>query len=393
MFRRLFRAARHFLGAVVLVVGSICLIEVVLGVRHASQVVENQAVSTEALAIPSRSFFQELRPLAHVVTPFGDLKTNSYGLRGAEPLNPKPPGVYRILVLGDEATLAAHLADDETFCSQLQNTVLKGRTSLPVEVINGGQPAGCPLTLSLLYRQRLATLSPDAVVVVLSASDVTDDLRSRAFLKTDENGQPLACPHPSTGGREQPIDVWRSEFQLVDFVASRSLQAWLDRGTRVRSDLLSPNRTQEWLATPTGTWAGPIKSALEPLNQLKKDVEAQFGQFILTVAPEASAVNGPEPGWNAVAEFAVANGMIWIDPTMRLREFDRSAASGFFEPTEVDGELVTAGQINGSQSSTESTGPSRLSADGHRLLALVLATHFTSQPSLAVLNAAGSEPR
>lgn len=386
MFRRLFRAVRHFLGAVVLVFGSICLIEVVLGVRHAQHAVKHQAETVEDLAVPSRTCFRELRPLATVQSPNGTIATNSFGLRGPEPACPKPPGIYRVLVLGDDATLATHLGEETTFCRQLQDTMLKGRTSLPVEVINAGQPGACPLTLSLLYRQKLATLSADAVVIVLSASDISDDLRYRPYLQTDSNGVALACPHPTLGGHEQPIDAWRSEFRLVEWAASRSLQAWVDRGTKVRSDLLAPDRAGEWLSSPVGVWSGPLESALAPLVQLKQDVESRYGQFVVTVAPDITTVDGPPAGWQAVARFAAQNNMIWIDPTQRIAQIPDPQA--LFDTTSY----ATANPSAGNNLATLACRVP-LSSDGHRLIAIELAMHFTSLPGLARTNNGDAQTR
>lgn len=376
MFRRLFRALRHFLGATILVIGSVCLVEVVIGVRHASRVSEDRAETFAELAVPSAVAFQVMRPLAKLQTENGLLETNSYGLRGPEPIVPKPTGTFRVLVLGDEAALAPHLAIEETVCSQLQ-AILKNKTSLPVEVINGGQPGACPLTLSLLYSHQLVSLNADAVVLMLSADDVADDVRYRAFVRTDETRQPIACPHPSLGGREKTLDVWRSEFRLVDWAASAGLQHWVDRGTRIRADMLCANRRAEWLTAPTGVWAAPLATSLEPVLQLKNRVEADYGQFLLTVAPDVTALDQSPPalaaGWNVVMQFAADNGITMLDPT---RQFTFSQTPGQFYQTAVavevgDGALPAACAVP-------------LSADGHKVLAYGLAVEIATLPGVGV---------
>lgn len=371
MFRRLFRAVRHFLGATILVIGSVCLIEVVIGVRHASRVVENEASSFAALTMPSPVAFEVLRPLARLDTPHGLIETNSFGLRGPEPKLPKPLGVYRVLVLGDEAVLAPHLDASETLDRQLAS-ILNGKTGLPVEVINAGQPNACPLTLSLLYRHRLAALRPDAVVLVMSASDVAEDVRYRSFLRTDADRNPIACPHPSLGGKEQAIDVWRNEFRLVDWAASAGIQHWLDRGSRVRTDMLCETRKAEWLVDPSGTWNAALQTSLEPLRQLKSDVESTRGQFVIAIAPDVSALDTTPPtlapGWQVVAQYARENQITLLDPTQNF-SLSQTPSQFFVEPGDQAHDTPRQCAVP-------------LSADGQKLVAYTLAVELAALPGL-----------
>ena len=80
----------------------------------------------DQLLVKSWLTYQSLKPSQTVTSLNPDTQssvqvvTNSFGLRGSEILVPKPPGVFRIICLGDEGTLAPEIEESETFCSLLQ---------------------------------------------------------------------------------------------------------------------------------------------------------------------------------------------------------------------------------------------------------------------------------
>ena len=130
-----------------------------------------QAVDFE-LVMPGNETFLRMRALASVEREVPEtaevvaFRTNSFGLRGPEIELPKPSGVFRILCLGDETTVAAEVGEELTYCNQLQQ-LLQPFTDLKVEVVNAGLPGGCPLTCELLLRHRLLGIQPDLILLHL----------------------------------------------------------------------------------------------------------------------------------------------------------------------------------------------------------------------------------
>jgi hypothetical protein len=147
-------------------------------------------------------------------------RTNSFALRGPEPLIPKPPGTLRVLCLGDETTLAPGLPDDEAYPAQLAMLLRRAATA-PVEVVNAGMPGGCPLTATILYRQQLAVLAPDVVIVHVDVSDAADDLACRSTLRVDAAGRPAAVMHPTFEAGAGPLAGWEDRFAIAGWLRGR----------------------------------------------------------------------------------------------------------------------------------------------------------------------------
>lgn len=91
---------------------------------------------------------------------------NAHGTRGPEFAAAKPPGVFRILCLGDSRTFGWGQSDDETYSARLRE-MLQARAgpAKKIEVINAGVNGwGYPQMLACLREMGLAW-KPDVVIV------------------------------------------------------------------------------------------------------------------------------------------------------------------------------------------------------------------------------------
>jgi len=114
-----------------------------------------------------------LRPGIRDMTVFGDrvLNSNSRGLRGrAEHAYDKPPGVRRVLVLGDSFTFGEDVSDDETYAHFLQQR-LPG-----VEVLNLGVHGYGHDQMLLYLREEGRKYRPDVVVLGFLYDDMDRNL-------------------------------------------------------------------------------------------------------------------------------------------------------------------------------------------------------------------------
>ena len=92
------------------------------------------------------------------------IRINAHGLRGAEFPVAKPPGLQRVLVLGDSFAFGYLLPEEDAYPSQLQGLLDK----------NAGVPGyGIDNQAALLEHRGLA-FEPDVVVVTASPGDVAD---------------------------------------------------------------------------------------------------------------------------------------------------------------------------------------------------------------------------
>jgi lysophospholipase L1-like esterase len=103
-----------------------------------------------------------------------DIRINSLGLRGAE-IRDIPRSGVRILVLGDSMTAGFEVAEGDTYAALTQRR-LRRLLGVPVQVINAGVRGYGTDQAHLLYRHRLRSLHPDAVVYHTTTNDADDNV-------------------------------------------------------------------------------------------------------------------------------------------------------------------------------------------------------------------------
>ena len=108
------------------------------------------------------------------------VKINSLGYRDVEHTREKPPGVFRIAVLGDSFTEARQVSIGDTFCKQLEKR-LSGRPefgNLKVEVLNFGIGGYGTDQELLTLRLHVLDFSPDLVMLAFCpGNDVAGNSR------------------------------------------------------------------------------------------------------------------------------------------------------------------------------------------------------------------------
>ena len=126
-----------------------------------------------------------LRLRANVEGRFNDegssfIRTNSAGFRDRERSEAKPPGHFRIAVLGDSYIEAKQVDFEETFPALLEKRLnlcgAFGRR--PVEVLNFGVPGYGTAQELLTYRHLASRYAPDLVIVaVFTGNDIRNNSR------------------------------------------------------------------------------------------------------------------------------------------------------------------------------------------------------------------------
>lgn len=365
------RSARTTCQAAVLLLVGLCVLEV--GVR----LFESSAESDDPLLRPSWTSGQTLRRLARLKTVVGDrtvaLQTNSLGLRGGEPVMPKPADVLRVVCLGDERVLAARVPREQTFCHRLQQALQK-RSARRVEVINAGVPGDCPLLALLRVRHDLLALDADLWLLTFDMTDVSDDYRLRPHLIADRNGRPLACPHPSlVNGQSNGWQQLCGRFRLIDWGSRQLGRLWTQ--TLVESPSGDPGSLQgqyAWLADAPPNWTLHIQQALDPIARLQVlcrgrlavavcpapwqvgRSETQQGEVLARLGIPRDSLFTSDAPFRVVGEFVRRNGI----PLCELSEGFRGAA-----------EQVTLFQSDRAE----------LSPAGHELMARLLSEQLSGE--------------
>jgi hypothetical protein len=126
-------------------------------------------------------------------------RINGQGMRADRDFRyEKPPGIHRILSLGDSFTVGYEVESSETFSSVLEQTLeRKGR---PVEVLNTGV-SGFSTAEAYLYLEReLWKYQPDLVLLSFYVNDIVDNVRTGLFALRDDGLIPLENSYVPGGG-------------------------------------------------------------------------------------------------------------------------------------------------------------------------------------------------
>jgi len=103
-----------------------------------------------------------------------EVATNSLGLRDKEYAVPKPPGTYRIMVLGDSVTLGWGVEEGSCYAKRLEallNENLSGKTHVRYEVINAGVGNYGTVQEWAYFKEEGRELDPDMVIVGFFVND------------------------------------------------------------------------------------------------------------------------------------------------------------------------------------------------------------------------------
>ncbi len=280
MVRWVFRCGKCCLGAVVGLASLIALAEVGLRVAIITSPpppAQNSAPIPAAVA--SHVTGWELRPL-HRTTLHPDegepfvFRTNRWGMRGGDVTVPKPAGVFRIVCLGDANLIAPDCAEPETFCVQLQAALQSG-VNYPIEVVNAGLPVGGPSVALIHFERTVSLLQPDALLVMIDAQDIQQDVSLRKWMTRDRQGQPVSCSPPEHPLPKSPniVTRLRSEFRLIDCGWQRLMGEWSADGESSRS------RSKEELPRDQ------IVRSLAPLRELFARCESRHTRMLIVASP------------------------------------------------------------------------------------------------------------
>lgn len=288
---------KHLALAVIALLLLLCAAEVAVRI-HDGPPSYTTSSSDGDFVMPSRLLHHQLRPLQKYAARKTEtlatvsFTTNSFGLRGIEPAVPKPPGVYRVLCLGDETILAPEVPEPETFCALLQQQ-LQSHTRLEVEFVNAGVPGYCPLLSLLQVRRELMSLQPDCLILHLSPEDFAEDRELRRFARLDRLGVPVACGHPDLLHKDAPRHQrWWEQLSLVH-AARRSL------GMACRENAPQPH----WSQSKGLGEEIHQQQTLSSLTQLRNLAQAMRAEFVLAVLP-SPADQGNGDFASMLADFA-----------------------------------------------------------------------------------------
>ena len=240
-------------------------------------------------------FHHRLKPDTdyHFVTSEFDvtIRTNRYGLRGPDPVIPKPAGVTRLLVMGDSFIFGFPVKDDETFAHLLEQGLRQ--QGYPVEVVNGGVSGYAPTLHYVSLRDQFMAFEPNAAILWLDLGDVQEDAWFQKNLLYDHQGRIVRCDPRYINGR---YDWW--EWAKRNSLLAQYLDRKLVR-TVFKMRILGPIG---YLKTALRGERAKVAIARLKAAQQASDL-AQHDRFLLV--RETSTAKLIEPYWALTARYIV----------------------------------------------------------------------------------------
>jgi lysophospholipase L1-like esterase len=321
--------------------GSIAELHQALVQRDERDVLPGGSVSLRSLIQPHKSkhIIYSLIPNLDVKFQKVPVRTNSFGFRGPEVRREKPPGTYRVALLGDSFAFGWGVKEDEIFARTLQDLLQAellhrgtrtGQYSginpelRKVEVLNFGVPGYSTFQEVALLKQTAMAFTPDVVIVYF----VENDFGLPYFLDTRGDG-PLEeatsfVKSVFKNDNSENAELHRELVNMSD--ANRAL-------LRLNKFLKQENLPGFLFLNPGGNHSEMLKKlwAQRKLTKLRfVDLFSDFSQLVEAGHYERSALQLPDdPHPSALKHRLLAQLMApYLAETM-LSEFDvRTAANG-----------------------------------------------------------------
>jgi len=177
------------------------------------------------------------------------IETNSEGWRDVEHTFQKPPGTFRIVVLGDSFMEAYSVALDDAFHRQLQ-TLINDSQNTEVEVINLGVGGYGTLQEYLAFAEEGIRYQPD---LVLLAFYTTNDVRNNSLALESQFSEGLKVesrPFLLPGGSDDwEVTIFDYKGMLEQYEANRAAanaqKPWYAWGNLALSRLINEVKIQQ----------------------------------------------------------------------------------------------------------------------------------------------------
>ena len=260
-------------------------------------------------------------------------KVNSQGfIMEREVSLQKAEGTYRVAYVGDSFTEGTCPEGDSVPAIVERSLRVPGYNN--VEVMNAGTASYAPTLYYLLLKTKLLAYHPDLLVVNVDMTDVFDDSLYGATLRTDEKGDPVACPpgHPLLKTHR------RTERGLEEVSASQRVLLWLSqRSDAVKLVVQAMSRSgREYRGhhnevPPAFAWCGPTRSAdtqedvkrsMEMLTRVVRLAKANGIKIVITAVPHLEQLQG---GWslqpmNDIAAVCAQENVPFLNPVEAFKQ-------------------------------------------------------------------------
>jgi lysophospholipase L1-like esterase len=289
---------RRGVGVVLLACGGVAL--VLAGAELVARMVweptppSTHFVAEELRALPDlRTKAELMQPNLHARNAGALYESNSAGFRGRERSEAKPPGGYRIALIGDSLAMGWGVAEADSYAARLE-AALARRSGAPVEVLNFAIAGFDAVEAVDRFEQLALRYQPDLVLYGFTLNDI-DNAHYRRSAPALGQVHDLLMAHPSV--------LWR---------------ILLPRIGAIREVLFAPYGTplyeldDNWFHNPPA-W----DAMLAALDRLSANARARRLCAVLLIHPQLHYLNALHPyhrHYDAIAAAAEARGFFVVRP-------------------------------------------------------------------------------
>jgi lysophospholipase L1-like esterase len=167
----------------------------------------------------------------------GHVVTNSWGFRDRERILEKPPGEFRIALVGDSVVEGVHVNPDQVMNIQMEKQ-LQQQGYKNVEVLNFGIEGIGTTQELIMYKERIRPFHPDLVILTVSDNDI---MNNSSTLQPKSYGiHTWYCPYYNLDANGnlvfQPVQK-RPLSGLITFLERHSYLAYYIERVWFRADL------------------------------------------------------------------------------------------------------------------------------------------------------------
>ncbi len=288
------------------------------------------------------------------------VRINSKGLRDREYPYEKPPGTFRILLLGDNFAEAFQVPLEDSF-QEVVEVRLNGELPLPVEVINAGTWLYSTDLELLFYRLEGRNYRPDLVLLAFHAgTDVLESHREMEirymgreykpfFVLKDGELELVNFPYPVP--QEPPpqgivgrVKGFLAAHSRLYPVAGRFIRRHLRRGGGSAAGGAAATSGAEaipmdlylYAVDPPPEWAEAWEVSKALIRQLRREVEADGGRLAVVLIPDRRQVEAGYLDW-AMRTYPAMAAYTWDmeHPNRVLRTFLEAEGIPYLDLLEV----------------------------------------------------------
>jgi len=235
-------------------------------------------------------------------------RINAHGLRDREHEYAKPPGITRVLILGDSMTEGLQVPLERTFASILERGLHDAGRA--VEVINAGVKGFGTDNELLFFRKEGIRYAPDIVLLVFNVendvaenspalrarmyADDPDDLEPKRYFRLQSDGRPIADDHLIPARRTLATRTSLTDVIERNSYVVRMTLRMVASASRSAPHLRYPVAFDVYRTVSDLEWSNAWAVTFAVVRALRSDVEQSGARFAVVVLPGREGVSPAE---------------------------------------------------------------------------------------------------